>query len=62
MRKYLFLFLFFPLLLGGCQTVKNAALGTTGALYSIGKGLLDDAYSTYRTIEKADKWFREHYW
>jgi len=60
MRKLVFV-LFTTLCLlavNGCQTAKNTALGVGG----IAKGLADDAYNTYKAIDKADKWFQEKYW
>ena len=66
MRRFIFFTLIFSFFLGGCQTVKNTGLGigsgTVSTLYGFGKGLADDIYNTYQAIEKADKWFREHYW
>ena len=58
MRRFIFFTLIFSFFLGGCQTVKNAA----SSIASIGKGLADDIYNTYKAIEKADKWFEENCW
>jgi hypothetical protein len=44
--------------LTGCQTTKNTAAGVAG----IGKGVADDTVSFYKSLEKADKWWSEHYW
>ncbi|MCP4653363.1 MAG: hypothetical protein GY858_08300 [Candidatus Omnitrophica bacterium] len=48
--------------LGGCKTVRNAAVGTGVAIYSTGKGLVDDVCDAYKVVDKADKWFAENYW
>ena len=46
------------ILVSGCQTVKNTAIGVG----LVGKGIADDTYNTYKAIEKADKWFQKNYW
>ena len=51
-------FLVFFVTVSGCQTVKNTVAGA-GA---IGKGLADDTYNTWQTIERADEWFKENCW
>ncbi len=45
----------FLVVVSGCQTVK---MGVGG----IGKGLADDAYNTWKAIERADEWIRENCW
>ena len=49
------LFIIFLVTASGCQTVKMGV----GA---IGKGLADDAYNTWKVIERADEWFKENCW
>jgi len=48
-------FLSFLACISGCQTIKMGAGG-------ISKGLADDAYNTWKAIERADDWFQENCW
>ncbi|UCC95687.1 MAG: hypothetical protein JSW40_02785 [Candidatus Omnitrophota bacterium] len=59
-------FIAFLLCISGCNTIRNT---TQGALTGIGatgygftKGLADDVYNAWTTLDKADKWFQEYYW
>ena len=64
------LFLIFVVTISGCQAIKGAATGVAGGVavgvggtvYGFSKGLADDAYNTWKTIEKADQWIKDNYW
>ena len=43
------------ILISGCSTVTYTAGG-------FALGLAKDVKDTYNTLDKADKWFQEHYW
>ena len=60
------LFLVFVVSVSGCQAVKGTvtgvAVGVGGTAYGFSKGLADDAYNTWKAMEKADQWLQENYW
>ena len=68
MRNLILGLLFFVFLVGisGCQTIKGTATGVAvgvgATAYGLGKGLSDDAYDTWGSIERADEWIKENYW
>lgn len=53
MRRVVFwgLLLLFSFLWAGCNTIKGATKGAA-------EGVKED----WKVLEKADQWFREHYW
>ena len=55
-------FLVFLVNVNGCQAVKNTSIGAGVTVYGFGKGLADDAYDTWESIERADEWIKENYW
>lgn len=57
-KSSIILFAIFVCFLSGCQTVRNSVLGVG----YVGKGLVDDTINTYKTLDKADKWWQKNYW
>lgn len=56
------IFLAFLVSISGCKTVKGTAAGMAITAYGFGKGLADDAYDTWKSLEKADEWMKDNYW
>lgn len=51
MFKIIFIYLFFIILLSGCQTLKSVG----DSIYGIGKGIKEDVSNTYRNIKSIDE-------
>jgi len=50
------------LFLSGCQTLGGFAVGMATTVGNTVGGAVKDGINTWKALEKADKWFQEHYW
>jgi predicted small secreted protein len=58
MKKMFFILLGIIFVIGCANTLKGVGKG----LGEVGKGIAEDTKNIWKTLEKADKWFQEHYW
>jgi hypothetical protein len=56
------LFLSGIVFLGGCETTKGLAEGTTASIVCPAKGAAQDAGSLWDAVLKLDQWIRKNFW